>query len=52
LDEHALYAVEYARNLGASYAEARYHRRELRSISMRGDRIIGFSTRVSEGYRV
>ncbi len=52
MDELALYAVEYARNLGASYAEARYHRRELRSISMRGDRIIGVSTRVSEGIGV
>ncbi|MEM4970152.1 MAG: TldD/PmbA family protein [Sulfolobales archaeon] len=49
MEELVLYAVEYARNLGASYAEARYHRRELRSVTMRGDRIIGIGSRVSEG---
>jgi len=52
VEDLVVYAVEHARSLGVPYAEARYHRRGLRSVSMRGDRVISIGSRVSEGVGV
>ena len=52
LEDLVLYAVDYARSIGASYAEARYHKREFRNASLRGDRVIAIGSRVSEGIGV
>ncbi|MEM2203068.1 MAG: TldD/PmbA family protein [Sulfolobales archaeon] len=45
-------AVDYARSLGAAYAEARYHRIEGGNINIRADRVIGITYRASEGIGV
>ncbi len=45
-------AVEHALKLGASYAEARYHRNETTSIVMREDRVVGTGLEVREGIAV
>ena len=45
-------AVDHARSMGASYSEARYHRIEYRILTLRGDRLVSTTNRVSEGVGV
>ena len=43
------YAIDYASSCGASYAEARYHLRNITGIVIRGSKVIGVSFRKEEG---
>lgn len=43
------YAINYASNCGSSYAEARYHLRSSMNIVIRGNKVIGVSSRKEEG---
>ncbi len=52
LEDLLLYAVDYARNLGAEYAEARYHRLSSMSITSRNGMIIGSGSETSEGVAI
>ena len=45
-------AIDHARSLGATYAEARYHRIESNNINLRADKVIGVTYRASEGIGV
>ncbi|HIP56667.1 MAG TPA: TldD/PmbA family protein [Ignisphaera aggregans] len=46
------YAVDLARSLGASYAEARYHANRVSSIVLRNDRVLGAGVELEEGIGV
>ncbi len=52
LEDLILYAVDYARELGASYAEARYHKNNSFSIVSRNGTIIGAGREIKEGIGV
>ncbi len=49
LEDLVLYAIDYARELGASYAEARYHKNDNFSIVSRNGTIIGAGRELKEG---
>ncbi len=49
LEDLVLYAVDYARELGASYAEARYHKNTSFSIVSRNGTIMGAGQELKEG---
>ncbi|MEM1826524.1 MAG: TldD/PmbA family protein [Desulfurococcaceae archaeon] len=49
MEDLVLYAVDYARSAGATYAEARYHRNSLRSIISNNGSILGVGSEVVEG---
>ncbi len=49
LEDLVLYAIDYARELGASYAEARYHKNDVFLIVSRNGTIIGAGRQLKEG---
>ena len=51
-EDLVLYAVDYARNLGAKYAEARYHKKTGFEVFSRNGVVLGAGKIISEGIGV